>query len=99
MFSLTAVTAVAAAVAALVVALWIGNCRRRRRDDVGAYEAFFEDAGLPPSSSHDRCTKPSTTDMRDDELQHIADATSGGSGYSSRVKGALYELSRRQGRQ
>ncbi len=99
MFSLTAVTAVAAAVAALVVALWIGNCRRRRRDDVGAYEAFFEDAGLPPSSSHDRGTKPSTTDVTDDELQHIADATSGGSGYSSRVKGALYELSRRQGRQ
>jgi len=97
MFSLTA--AAAAAVAALVVALWIGICRRRRRDDVGAYEAFFEDAGLPPSSSHDRGTKASTTDMTDDELQHIADATSGGSGYSSRVKGALYELSRRQGRQ
>ena len=84
------VAVVAVAIGVVVVAVGVMMYARRR----GQQDAEEEDYGAPPSSSHDRRWKPSTTSMSEYEIQRIA--ASGGD--ATRACGAREELLRRRGR-
>ena len=87
-------------VVVVAVAVLIGICAIAKvwRTKTEHEDSELSDAGMPPSSSHDRRTRPSTTSMDAELLQQIAGVGSGQGGDGTAAAAAICELRLRRRR-